>query len=329
MDPPAVTPGVIRPARRPPGWIAPGPRPDPPESPELAPGPGEDLCCLAGDFRIFQRRDGHRWSADDLVTAWFAIRAVRRIGATGGALPRRIVDLGCGIGTVLLFLAWRFPDAVCTGIEAQDISAGMAARSIAWNGVADRCSVRHGDLRSPWLREGLGGADLVTGTPPYLPVGSGPESKRVQCGPCRFEHRGGIEDYCLAAAQLLAPGAPFVACAAGFQRKRAAAAAAAAGLTLTGWMDVLPKPGKPPLFAVFSMQRAAPFGLADGAPPRSLAGGAVAPGPTTAAPVSDERSLINQGTLFEEPPLLLRGPDGRFTVEHDLLRHEMGIPVER
>ena len=40
---------------------------------------------------------------------------------------------------------------------------------------------------------GIERADLVTGTPPYLPVGSGPESTRVQCGPCRFEHRGGID----------------------------------------------------------------------------------------------------------------------------------------
>lgn len=288
--PVASAPGIVRPARRPPGWIAPGPRPRTPDSPILLPRPGEDLCFLAGDYRIFQRRDGHRWSADDMVTAHFAIRAAL---ASGGP-PRAVVDLGCGIGTVLLFLAWRFPEAACTGIEAQEISAALAARSIAWNGIGDRCSVRRGDLRDPASRAGLGPADLVTGTPPYLPVGSGPESQRVQCGPCRFEHRGGIEDYCLAAAELLAPGAPFVACSAGFQRARVEKAAAAAGLALTAWKDVLPKPGKPPLFAVFAMKHAA-----------------------------------WAGSLVEQPPLLLRGPNDRFTAEHDLLRHDLGIPVER
>ena len=307
----AMAPGVVRPARRPAGWIAPGPRPETPDRPDLVPGPGEDLCCLAGDYRIFQRRDGHRWSADDLITASFAVRTVlsgaraaARTGAPTGAMtgatprmgaaPRRVVDLGCGIGTVLLFLAWRFPEAECTGIEAQEISAGMAARSVAWNGIERRCSVRHGDLRDVASHAGLGGADLVTGTPPYLPVGSGQESQRVQCGPCRFEHRGGIEDYCVTAAGLLAPGAPFVACAAGFQRARVYAAADAAGLAVTRWMDVLPKPGKPPLFCVFAMSH------------RELA-----------------------GPMVEETPLLLRGADGRFTVEHDLMRHELGIPVER
>jgi tRNA1(Val) A37 N6-methylase TrmN6 len=219
------------------------------------------------------------------------------------------VDLGCGIGTVLLFLAWRFPEAVCAGIEAQAVSAGLAARSVALNGLEQRCSVRLGDLRDAGVRAGLAGADLVTGTPPYLPVGSGPESRKVQCGPCRFEHRGGIEDYCVAAAALLGPGAVFVGCAAGFQRARVAAAARAAGLAVTRWKDVLPKPGKPALFGVFAMRRAAEAGAGGAA--RGGAGGGVA------------------GVVLEEEPLLLRGPDGRFTAEHDLVRHELGIPVER
>ena len=64
------TPGIVRPARRPPGWAAPGPRPGR-ERVELGPRPGEDLCFLAGDWRILQRLGGHRWSLDDLVTAWF------------------------------------------------------------------------------------------------------------------------------------------------------------------------------------------------------------------------------------------------------------------
>jgi tRNA1Val (adenine37-N6)-methyltransferase len=298
--------GVVRPAKRPAGWIAPGPRPNTPVRVDLVPGPGEDLCYLAGDYRIFQRQDGHRWSADDLITAHFAVRTALAPVASGAAgapaPPRRIVDLGCGIGTVLLFLAWRFPDAACVGIEAQEISAGLAARSVALNGIEERCSVRLGDLRDPGARAGLEGADLVTGTPPYLPVGSGPESQKVQCGPCRFEHRGGIEDYCLAAATLMAPGASFVGCAAGFQRARVAAAAKAAGLAVTRWRDVLPKPGKPALFAVFAMRRGEDVGAGTGA---------------------------GVGTGVDEEALLLRGADGRFTVEHDLVRHELGIPVER
>ncbi|WP_438043119.1 tRNA1(Val) (adenine(37)-N6)-methyltransferase [Sorangium sp. So ce128] len=292
IAPPDVQPslaprgGIVRPARRPPGWIAPGPPPATPDRPEIWPGPGEDLCYLSGDFRILQRLDGHRWSADDLVTAWFA---AERVASTP---PRRTVDLGCGIGTVLLFTAWRFPDARCAGVEAQEVSASMAGRSVAWNGVDARGEVRWGDLRDPAVLDGLAPAELVTGTPPYLPVGTGIESYRVQCGPCRFEHRGGVEDYCLAAARLLAPGAPFVACAAAWQRPRVEAAAAAAGLALEAWRDVMPKEGKAALFSVYALRHAE----------------AVA-------------------SCHDEPPLVLRGGNGRFTEEFDALRRTMGMPV--
>jgi tRNA1(Val) A37 N6-methylase TrmN6 len=279
--------GIVRPARRPEGWVAPGPRPRTPGRPEVWPGQGEDLCYLAGDFRILQRVDGHRWSADDLVTAWYATTHVAKNP------PRRAVDLGCGIGTVLLFVAWRFPEANVTGVEAQEISAGLARRSLAWNGIDDRTSVRFGDLRDPETTAGLAPADLVTGTPPYLPIGTGIESTKVQCGPCRFEWRGGVEDYALAAARLLSDEAPFVGCAASRQRPRIVDAAARSGLVLEHFRDVVPREGKDPLFCVYVMRR-----------------------PGAAQP--EEK---------EEAPLVLRGKDGRFTAEFDDIRRAMGIPV--
>ena len=81
--------GLVRPARRPAGWIVPGP-PGPPQDLRgvplaLLPGRNEDLCHLSGDWRILQRTDGHRWSLDDLVTAWVATR---------GTAPARALDLG-------------------------------------------------------------------------------------------------------------------------------------------------------------------------------------------------------------------------------------------
>jgi tRNA1(Val) A37 N6-methylase TrmN6 len=41
-----------------------------------------------------------------------------------------VLDLGCGIGSVLLMLAWRFPDAAVVGVEAQALSLDLARRSI-------------------------------------------------------------------------------------------------------------------------------------------------------------------------------------------------------
>ncbi|HUS65928.1 MAG TPA: methyltransferase [Kofleriaceae bacterium] len=274
--------GIVRDARRPPGWIAPGPSPAEPGDPAAFIGEGEDLCWLAGNWRIVQRLDGHRWSLDDLVTAWFAQRAC-------AAPPRRAIDLGCGIGTVLMFTAWKFPEARCLGVEAQALSAGLARRSLAWNGAAERCEVRTGDFRDPALVPEAAAFDLVTGTPPYFQPGSGTESDHVQRAPCRFEHRGGVEDYCLAAARLLAEGGLFVACESGSQRGRIAAAAAAARLHLTRYQDVIPKAGKSPLLSLFALRH-------------------------------------NPEPLQVDPPLVVRDSTGHRTAEFTALRADMGMP---
>jgi len=171
--------GTMRPARRPRGWRAPGPRPaGPGDDATLLPVAGEDLCHLAGDWRIFQHVGGHRWSLDDLATAWMAALE------TSSRPPARVADLGCGIGTVLMLLAWRFVDARCEGIEAEAEKASLARRSIRWNGCADRCAIRVGDLRDASALDGT--FDLITGTPPYLPRGTATEPARADRGPWHF-----------------------------------------------------------------------------------------------------------------------------------------------
>jgi tRNA1Val (adenine37-N6)-methyltransferase len=294
--------GILRGARRPTGWRVPGPVPPSPATlpnlGELWPRPDEDLCWLAGHWRILQRRDGHRFSLDDLVTAEMAARVFEAgVPARDGhrparpaprPAPPRFLDLGCGVGTVLLFLAWRFPEARLTGIEAQAVSAGLARRSIAWNGVSDRCTVIEGDLRDA---AAVTRFDLITGTPPYFSRGEGTESDRVQRAPCRFEHRGGLGDYCRAAARLMAPGAALVACAAALQFATVEPAARAAGLAVERWREIVPRAGKAPLLATFSLRHA-----------------------TLASPRVDEASLV------------VRDGGGRWTAEFLRVRDAMGMP---
>jgi tRNA1Val (adenine37-N6)-methyltransferase len=188
----------VRTAKRPAGWIAPGPTPaGPGDREDLWPAEDEDLCYLAGDWRIFQKLDGHRWSLDDLLTAWFAVQH-----APDPVL--HALDLGCGIGSVLMMTAWALPNARCVGVEAQVVSAGLARRSVAYNGEASRVEVIDGDLRDLSALDPALSFDLVTGTPPYIPPGEGVISDKIQCGPCRFELRGGVEVYVEAAAKRLA-----------------------------------------------------------------------------------------------------------------------------
>ncbi|MDG2308755.1 MAG: methyltransferase domain-containing protein [Candidatus Binatia bacterium] len=239
--------GIVRPARRPAGWKPVGPQPPAHVAPELGPREGEDLCYLTGDFRILQRLGGHRWSLDDLLTAHFAASF-----HTENA-PTQFVDLGCGIGSVLMMLAWRFPEGRGVGLEAQTGSVDLARRSLRFNGLEDRCLVHHGDLReSPHAG---GTFDLVTGTPPYFPMDAASGSDDGQRLACRLETRGGVEDYCQAAAPRLAPGARFVLCMPGGPDGRVGQGARDAGLAIECHRDVVPRAGKAPLFGLWSLRR--------------------------------------------------------------------------
>lgn len=284
VDQPSPRGGVVRAARRPEGWEVLGPPPViPADLDELWPGTDEDLCWLAGNWRLLQRTDGHRTSLDDLVTAHLAATMVES--------PARCLDLGCGIGSVLSFVAWKFPQARVLGVEAQEVSGRLARRTIAWNGIGARATVVIDDFRTAEVLKQEAPFDLVTGTPPYFPIGAGPESGNIQRAPCRFEHRGGIEAYCLAAAPMLAAGAPFVACEAWNQRERVEPAAEAAGLRLVRWREIVPREGKEPLLCIFAMRRA-----------------------EHAEPLQ---------TL---PPLVVRDAHGRRTAEFRAIRAIMGMP---
>lgn len=238
-------------ARRvPPGWVAPGP---PGSTREVALGPDEELSWLLGDWRILQRKDGHRWSLDDFVTAWVA----RETGLAQGS-PEAILDLGTGIGSVAFMLGWCFPAAHVTGVEAQEVSYKLALRSAVANGVEDRYTFIHKDLRGVFdARLEKGKWPLVTGTPPYFDDPEQTRSLAVQKGPCRFEERGGISDYLRAMELALSEEGRAVICHASRHRERVLAAIHASGLSIERQLEVIPKVDREALVDVFVLRRAA------------------------------------------------------------------------
>ncbi len=244
---------TARPPRRPAHWRAPGPAPlGPQDRPELHCGPEEDLAYLCGDWRIFQPQRGHRWSTDDLLTAWFARQ---HAATTLDPEPAAICDLGCGLASVLMLLAWAYPKATLYGVEAQADRLAFAHRSVAYNGVAHRCRLLCADLRALPASLPMGGSDLVTGTPPYWPPGTATPAQCHQAIACRFETRGGIEAYCQAAAHLLSPKGLFVTCEGASLRGRTLDAGASVGLQCMATCEVIPKAGKDPLFSLFAFTR--------------------------------------------------------------------------
>lgn len=205
---------------------------------------------ITASFRLVQRRRGHRFSVDDLATAWEAARV---------AAPETesFLDLGCGVGSVLLMMAWRLPAARGFGIEAQDVSIELARRNVRDNGLDERVRLFHGDLREVTRDWAHGTFALVTGTPPYLPLGTASASPDPQRAAARIELRGGVEDYLAAAARVLSPDGVVVLCADGRAPERVLRGAAAAGLVPVRTLEVIPKAGRTPLFSVWTCARAA------------------------------------------------------------------------
>jgi tRNA1Val (adenine37-N6)-methyltransferase len=202
---------------------------------------------LTRDYRVFQRAKGHRFSVDDVATAYVAAHCVYE--------PKRILDLGTGLGSVLLHLAWFFPEAKLTGIEAQEASFELLQRNVKRNQLESRVETIHGDIRST---EALAQAgrdyDLVSGTPPYFPAGAAIDADDVQRTYARVEYRGGVEDYIEAALQCIKPYGRIVLC--GDAHSDTRVRSSMADLAVLHRRDVVAKEGKDPLFSIWVLGRA-------------------------------------------------------------------------
>jgi len=132
-------------------------------------------------------------------------------------------DIGTGCGSVLMMIAWAFlGEIVSVGIEAQSVSFECLRRGVEWNLGSDGThsndivQIRQEDLRT-WNGDGVAPVGpiaegvalrppyrLVTGTPPYFPLGSFVASQNhEQKVRCRIPTRGNASDYIKAASRLL------------------------------------------------------------------------------------------------------------------------------
>ncbi len=201
----------------------------------------------AAGWLIAQRKGGHRHSIDDVLTAWYALEKSPRVGEH--------LDLGTGIGTVGLLTLWGMGEgARLACVEAQAVSWRLLQANIGVNGLGGRVESRHGDLRETDFGRKF---PLITGSPPYFPPGTGVLPVDSQKAHARFELRGDVRDYAVAAARQLEVGGWFVLCFPTPQKARALEGIAAAGLRTVRRRDVIPRESLGALFTLFACRHAA------------------------------------------------------------------------
>eukprot|EP00742_Colponemidia_sp_Colp-10_P011839 GILJ01013217.1.p1 GENE.GILJ01013217.1~~GILJ01013217.1.p1 ORF type:complete len:408 (+),score=17.66 GILJ01013217.1:32-1225(+) len=311
-------PGEIRQLKAPQDWTFSGPSATgDPNDPIWQPAQGEVLCYLTGNWRIYQKVDGHRYSTDDLCTAWYAIQQVLNLQRHSEYRLARHLDIGCGLGSVLMMVAWKFTHLTNVGLEAQSLSVELARRSIKFNGCDNRVTVRHGDLSDPQNVPEGPVFDLVTGTPPYFPVDKTDALTLpllMERGLCAFEFRGGIETYCHAAKQYLAPHGRFIVCQTALEIKRSELAIDLAGLEITSRLDVIGKEGKPALFVVFSTKH-----RVDSA--STFSSGLLS------APTHDAVASFVLPYTYPVETIVVRDSEGNRTSSYMRVMEDMGKPV--
>jgi tRNA1(Val) A37 N6-methylase TrmN6 len=270
------------------GWAKPGP---------AAPGTldnlpvvekEETLDAISGYFRLYQLRKGHRFSTDDVLTAWY--------GTSWVPSARSVLDLGSGVGSVGMIAAWRLPGAHFVTVEAQPESVALARKSASYNGIEERYEIRQGDFRDPSVIGAAETFDLVLGSPPYFPPGSGVLGDHPQKIACRFELRGSIVDYCRTAAKHLAPGGLFACVFPTEQIERVEKAGRDARLSLVRNRPVVLREDDPPLLTLFAFTRA------EDLPPAF------------------------RHKTWTEPPLVIRLRDGHVHPEYSAVKLAVGFP---
>jgi release factor glutamine methyltransferase len=100
------------------------------------------------------------------------VSGARRESGTQGLDDResaqRVCDVGTGSGAIAVSLACALPDALFTAIEVSPAALAVAEANVAAHGVANRVSLRLGDLLEGL--EALPAFDCITANLPYVPA---------------------------------------------------------------------------------------------------------------------------------------------------------------
>lgn len=162
--------------------------------------PGERIDDLhRNQYKIIQNTKKFCFGMDAVLLSGFA-----------KVLPgENMLDLGTGTGIIPILLEAKTQGRHFTGLEIQEESADMAARSVAMNRLEDKVDIVIGDIKEASAIFGLASFDVVTSNPPYMNHNHGIVNPGEAKAIARHEILCSLEDVVREASRVLKPNGRF------------------------------------------------------------------------------------------------------------------------
>lgn len=122
---------------------------------------------LDGRIQLIQPSTGYRAGIDPLFLS----------ASVHPKAEEKILDVGCGVGTAAISLAFRSPHVKVTGIEIQPDLCELALKNVQANHLTERVEIIHGDILCPLSFLKNNAFDQIMTNPPYY------EDSRTQASP--------------------------------------------------------------------------------------------------------------------------------------------------
>lgn len=151
------------------------------------------------EYLIFQHPGRFCFGMDAVLLSGF-------ISVRPGA---RVLDLGTGTGILPILTEAKTKAGHITGLEIQEESADMAARSVAVNGLSEKIDICVGDIKEAGRLFGAASFDVVTSNPPYMTAEHGLKNPELPKAIARHEVLCTLEDVVREAAYVLKPQGNF------------------------------------------------------------------------------------------------------------------------
>ena len=133
----------------------------------------------------------------------FGMDAVLLSGFARVKKGEKVLDMGTGTGIIPVLLASKTVGEYFTGLEIQEECAEMAARSVKYNNLEDRVSIRQGDIKEAVSIFGAASFHVVTCNPPYMIGQHGLTNPHMPKAIARHEILCTLEDVVSQASKLL------------------------------------------------------------------------------------------------------------------------------